>query len=230
MEFNKNYTLPKRRSEHITLFWNRGYMNVEVHLEGEKIHEINNRQELVKGVSFENERLGKIEVFFAGSKYELGIKVEGYESPTNRYYPTKEVDVYRNLFLLPGFCHLVILCFLAYQITQSPEVFRPLLYFPLAIQIFSLILYIVVTILLYKKIPIGYLIGTGYNIGYGIWAFLIPLILGGFFHLTVLMVIISVLYFVYSIFLISKVKPMLRAHRHWKLERQYGNNEELLDI
>lgn len=234
MEFNKKYILPKRRDEHITLAWDRGYINVDIFFEGERIQSINNRQELLKGIAFENEKLGRIDIFFADSKYELGVKVEGFESPTNRNYPLKSILELRNFFLIPMIIHVLILIFLFYSIFQVPKMSLDwsLFVFPLGIHLFSILIYITSTILINKKVPLGYLIGLIYFFLYGIYSFVLPLILQLYLTNNIVwtVMLFFMLYFAYFTFLLYRIKYVLRAHKHWKLERSFNKRSELLDI
>jgi hypothetical protein len=109
MDFQKAYPHPRLAGETIVVQWTRGYTSVKVWFRSRLIGELNDPRGLFKGISLEDEMVGKITVQLSRNPYFLNVLVDGYHSPVNTLHPLKTFPYRRFWLIVPTIIYLGIL-------------------------------------------------------------------------------------------------------------------------
>ncbi|PIE87386.1 MAG: hypothetical protein CSA03_00480 [Bacteroidetes bacterium] len=100
MDFQKKYPILQDPNEYILVQWTRGYRNVDVLYKNRLVSSISGSTKLKKGVRINDSELGLVELKLSEKPIAIDLKVDGYHSPVNVSYPTKELASVANIFIV----------------------------------------------------------------------------------------------------------------------------------
>ncbi len=97
MDFQKKYPLLRTPNDFIYLKWERGYTNVDVYHRERFLRSVTSR-ELKAGVQFSDAELGDVRLNFSEKPIAIDVIVNGYHSPINITYPSRELQSASTIF------------------------------------------------------------------------------------------------------------------------------------
>jgi hypothetical protein len=216
MDFERSYPLPKNNAEKILVKWDKGYRALELWFNDELIGETGGANRLLKGVEFNNDRLGKVKVWLSEKPMVVNVIVDGYHSPINSLHPTKSMSSLSSWFFLPLILFVVSLIgiFFFNEDYSSTTFIIMALFATLPI-----IIFITSYILLRNRKILGFWLGYGY---------MLLLVLANVLSIIYMTQTISFgtsLIFLYFILMNIGFFKALKISKHLKLQKQ----QNLLD-
>ncbi|MBI2258189.1 MAG: hypothetical protein HYU67_04740 [Flavobacteriia bacterium] len=131
MYYKKKYPLPNIEDNFLVLSWERGYYNIELTFNGDKLILIDNLTKLRKGVKFISEKLGEIELKFNEKPTGIDIIVNGFHCENNINHPINKIRNIKYIFNIIATLSLlsVIIRYLNKQVFTFDEMFDLMLSF-----------------------------------------------------------------------------------------------------
>lgn len=91
MVYEKKYPIAPTPGDSVLLTWERGYKNTTLHYRDEELITVENVQKLKKGVKFEHQLLGTIELILNENPTGVDVIINGFHSPINKNHPEKKI-------------------------------------------------------------------------------------------------------------------------------------------
>lgn len=109
MDFEKKFLHPSKSNETILVKWSKGYREVEIWFHDELIRSIKSAKALIKGITFQNDKLGTVKVILSENPYFLNVIVNKIHSKTNLLHPSKNMKGVGNWFVIPAIISVIAL-------------------------------------------------------------------------------------------------------------------------
>ena len=91
MDFEKKYRITQFPGETLKAMWTRGYRNVEIYYQDKLICTHEGAAQLKKGVKYQTEELGQIELKLSAKPITLDVIIDGYHCVNNVSHPAKQL-------------------------------------------------------------------------------------------------------------------------------------------
>lgn len=219
MDFEKKYHLTQAPGQHIFVTWTRGYREVEVYYHNKLIGSVENAAQLKKGVTFQVEDLGKVELVLSGKPITLNVIVEGYHARNNMNHPARELKGAANYFTVLAVFALLGGLLEGYRFSNYVD----LVWIISGINVLVLATYIIAAVFVAKSKPWAFYLGIFVFSSFTVLTLYYQVILQ--FNIIYLIAFLVRLAFQY--FLITNLKYAIETSKHNK----FGNrtNDGLLD-
>lgn len=112
MDFQRSISHPRRRNDKIIVSWTRGYQLLTIHYKNELILQVNDVEQLFKGVSTQHPFLGEVEIRLMAEPFILNLKIDGMDTLGNDSHPIHSVFSSSLLFIIPSILNLILVSLL----------------------------------------------------------------------------------------------------------------------
>lgn len=222
MDFEKRFLHPTKSNETILVKWSKGYREVEIWFHDELIQTLKGANALLKGITFQNDKLGVVRVKLSENPYFLNVIVNGIHSKTNLLHPSKNMKGVGNWFVIPAIICVICLISLITTIFDYIETLSIEGYFLLILTILLTILMVATIILCRFRKYVSFIISYSLIVLFGI-LLLYPTILE--FHIGYLLMIIPFL--IYLTGMTFGLRRVLRFLKHKRIQENL--DEAILD-
>lgn len=107
MQYEKKYPITHLKGEHVLLTWERGYYQTKLYYHDRLVAEVQNLGELKRGVKFNDNELGEIELKFSEKPINVDVIINGYHCSNNISHPKNKIKSISTFFYIIGSLSLV---------------------------------------------------------------------------------------------------------------------------
>jgi hypothetical protein len=108
MDFKRAIAHPKLRNGFIVVKWSKGYQSTEIWYRERLLKTITGIKALQNKVVFNDDEVGKVEVFLVENPFRINIKVDDIHSRENVKYPLKKIKTIANWIIPAVIIHLLV--------------------------------------------------------------------------------------------------------------------------
>jgi hypothetical protein len=211
MSYSKIHPIPGTEDT-LLLNWDQGYKNVKIYHQGELIKHIESASSIKKGISFQNEKLGLVELSFTDRPMMIRIMINGITCPAKVGDEGKDLTpVSTTFWILFGLSTLgTISEAIQFDIQSTVGAIT------LVINLLLTSIYGVAAIFTAKRQPWAYFLGTFTFVGTTLLIVGFNLIGGNILILVHLVIRAFFLYNLFSYFKIARILQQLKNKRENK--------------
>ncbi len=227
MDFEKKFLHPTKSNETILVKWSKGYREVEIWFHDELIQSLKGANTLIKGITFQNDKLGIVTVKLSENPYFLNVIVNKIHSKTNLLHPAKNMKGVGNWFILPIIFSLLGVFYAIRGLVQESYAN----YTGIKIMLFFygvlLALFVITFILCRFRIYILYIVSYGFFILSALVLIYSIIISFSFGHLDIGTIVFSIIYFAYLTGMTFGLRRIIRFLKHKRIQENL--DESVLD-
>lgn len=223
MDFQKKYPILQSPDEHVLIQWTRGYRNVNVMYKERLVTSISGYAKLKMGIKMNDDELGTVELKFSEKPIAIDLKIDGYHSPVNVSYPTKELKSASTIFVVLSVISVLGALYEGMSYTQWYGSLVGTIV--TIINLFSIATYITAAALIKNGYAWGFFLGSSWYTLFTLF-YLSDLLLSGFylgtFFIVALRIVVSVILFYY-------LKHAYASLKHKRYENKKAVNLDVID-
>jgi hypothetical protein len=219
MDFEKKYRITQFPGETLKAMWTRGYRNVEIYYQDKLICTHEGVAQLKKGVKYQTDELGQIELKLSAKPITLDVIIDGYHCVNNISHPAKQLKGASTFFWIIAVFALIGAFMEGVQLSDT----LTLGMIVTAINLLTVTAYILAAVFTNMSKP------WAFYLGFSVFCFWTLLTLLTLPALSFIFIVAFIFRLLILYLLITNIKHAVNTSRHNKFSQPAMTGDDILD-